>query len=90
MKLQKKLETILKEKLEPTELIIINESEKHRGHLTNTNKESNSPETHFSIKIKSKKFENLSLVAQHRLVYDLIGEEFKNTLHALRLDTSST
>ena len=42
----------------------------------------------FFIKVKSEKFKDLSLVSQHRMVYDLIGKEFENSLHALKLDTS--
>lgn len=66
---------------QPTHLEIINESDKHAGHLHA------GEETHFKIDIVSEKFSGLSPVQQHRLVYDILNEEMRDGLHALSLTT---
>ena len=44
--------------------------------------------THFYIKIKSSVFNNKSKLAMHKIVYDILKEEFEKGLHALELDLS--
>ena len=44
-------------------------------------------ENHYHATIKSKDFNTLSKVQQHKLVYDAIGEHMGTTLHALKLTT---
>lgn len=81
------LENVIRQKLEealtPSKLIVVNESSQHDGH-------GQSPDTghsHFYIEIESPKFIGLSKVQQHQLVYNLLQEEMKSAIHALRLTT---
>lgn len=79
----KKIAETLKNKLEnafsPEVLSIVDESAKHAGHLEA------GEETHFRIKIVSKKFSGMSQVQRHRLIYDVLAEEMKTAVHALAL-----
>ncbi|CAN0862582.1 SufE-like protein 1, chloroplastic/mitochondrial [Linum grandiflorum] len=42
-------------------------------------------ETHFNVKIVSPKFDGVSLVNRHRLIYDALSEELQSGLHALSI-----
>ena len=42
---------------------------------------------HFSATIKSKLFNNLNKIEQHKLVYKSLGGKMGNELHALSLNT---
>ena len=44
---------------------------------------------HFELKIKSSKFNGLTMINQHKLVYAALGELLKDgTVHALKLKTT--
>jgi stress-induced morphogen len=43
---------------------------------------------HYSAHIISDKFKNLTLLQQHKLIYDALGEKLKEQLHAISLHTS--
>lgn len=73
-----RIETRLREKFAPTELKILNESDRH-----NVPKGS---ETHFRVTMASASFRGLSLVARHRAVYAELATELASGLHALALD----
>ena len=63
-----------------SKLEIINQSSTHTGHIEN----SGSGETHFKIIISAKELEGKSRIKGHRLINDLLKEEFsENGLHAL-------
>ena len=79
------MQTKLTEKMTPMKLEIVDESPLHAGHAAM--KDYPSSETHFSALIVSERFDSLSLVQRHRLVYGLLSDEFKLGLHALRLQT---
>ena len=44
-------------------------------------------ESHFKLVLVSKDFNGLSLVARHKLIYKILGDELKNGVHALALHT---
>ena len=44
---------------------------------------------HFRAEIVSERFEGLSRIDQHKLVYDVFGEEVGGPIHALSLKTST-
>jgi stress-induced morphogen len=44
---------------------------------------------HFRAEIVSDRFEGLSRIEQHRLVYDVFGDEIGGAIHALSIKTSS-
>jgi stress-induced morphogen len=44
---------------------------------------------HFRAEIVSDRFEGLSRIQQHKLVYDVFGEEIGGPIHALSIKTST-
>ena len=42
---------------------------------------------HFNAVISAPAFEGLSRIAQHRLVYDVFGDELGDRIHALSIQT---
>ena len=44
---------------------------------------------HYEVTISSEMFQGLSLIKQHKIVYDAIGEHMGNALHALKINTKS-
>jgi len=67
---------------EPTELNVIDESEKHVGHAGYQE----GGESHFHIVIASQKLAPLSRVARHRAIHDAIGKDIIARIHALSMD----
>lgn len=79
MSVQETIERKLAEGLEAVHLEVINESGQH-----------NVPpgsESHFKVVVVSGDFEGKNLVAQHRLVYQLLDAELESQVHALALHT---
>ncbi len=79
MSIQENIERKLAEGLAALHLEVINESGQHNVPAGS--------ETHFKVIVVSSDFENKNLVAQHRLVYKLLGNELKSQVHALALHT---
>jgi len=44
---------------------------------------------HFRAEVVSDRFEGLSRIEQHRLVYDVFGDEVGGPIHALSIKTST-
>jgi stress-induced morphogen len=80
---QERIETKLKDLLDPSHLEVINES-----HMHNVPKGS---ETHFKVVVVSARFDGLPSVRRHQLVYGALAEEMKSKpgIHALAI-TSRT
>ena len=74
------IEAQLQEKLHPEELSIQDDSHLHAGHAGA--KEGR----HFSVRIVSSRFNGLSRVARHRLVYDALLSLMSTGIHALAID----
>lgn len=69
--------------LEPTHLEIIDDSDKHRGHAAHEQ-----GARHFTIKIQCDKFDTLSRVQRHRLVYSRLEDLMPAPIHALAIQTT--
>ena len=69
--------------LQPTRLVIRDESARHAGHAGARPE----GETHFHIEIVSTAFAGDSRVARQRRVYALLAEEMAGPIHALALAT---
>lgn len=78
------LEAVLRQKLQPTVLEVIDESSAHAGHA-GANAEGYG--THFRVRIASPLFEGKPRVARHRLVYDALQDFVARGLHALAIET---
>lgn len=66
--------------LEPTHLNIIDDSSLHENHNNNS-------AGHYTIKIMSNKFKNLSIIEQHKLVYKCLKDLIPFPIHALAINT---
>jgi BolA protein len=92
MTMQERIVARLTEALEPRQLIVIDESDRHAGHAgvrSGPGHAQGVGGTHYRVRIVSDKFSGLSRVARHRLVYDLLPTEFADGLHALALDAKA-
>jgi len=72
----------LEEFLDPRELSIRDDSERHRGH-SGWREEG---ETHFHVRLRTKRFEGLTRIARHRAVHSALGPDLVSRIHALSLD----
>lgn len=86
MIMQEKIEKRIRESLQPEALEIINDSHKHRGHAG----DDGSGQTHFRIKIVSKKFEGLTRIDRTRQVNMLLEPLFDQGLHAISYALKTT
>jgi len=66
--------------LEPQLLEITDESHLHAGHAG-----ARDGRGHFHVRIASARFRGLSRLAQHRLVYDALGDLLTTDIHAVRI-----
>jgi BolA protein len=71
----------LMEALGPEKIDIIDNSAAHAGHAGTLNGGG-----HFHVVIVSSKFEGLSLVKRHQLIYQALGNLMKQQIHALGID----
>ncbi len=74
---QERIKTLLSSQLNPTYLLIEDESSLHRARPQS--------ETHLKLTAVSSAFESLTRLARHRLVNTLVDQEFHQGLHALSL-----
>jgi BolA protein len=79
------MDDIIKQKIEealaPESLELVNESYKHKGHAG----DDGSGETHYILKVVSKRFDGLSRVERQKLIHEILSEELKNGIHALSM-----
>lgn len=79
MSMKDRIAAKLTQALHPLRLDIVDESDRHKGHAGARA----GGESHYRLDIVSESFVGKSRVARHRMVYDLLGEEFAAGLHAL-------
>lgn len=85
MSRKQRIERLLNHGLFPEYLDVVDESYRHAGHAGARPE----GETHFKIVAVSGRFEGLSRVARHRVVYALLQDEQSGGLHALSLELSA-
>ena len=74
------IETVLRAALAPASIEVQDDSHLHAGHAGAREGR------HFSVKIASRRFDGLSRVARHRLVYDSLLSLMADGIHALAID----
>jgi BolA protein len=92
MSMKDRIAARLTEGLSPSELEIIDESHRHAHHAhvrSHPGAAGSVGETHYRIKIVSKAFIGKSRIARHRAVYDLLGAEIADGVHALALTAAA-
>ena len=77
-----RIEARLRERLAATDVQVVDESHKHRGHAGAAGGAG-----HFRVTVVSPRFAGLSLVASQRLVYEAVGEMMDGEIHALAITT---
>ena len=70
----------IKEVFTPSFLRIFNNSDQHQGHLSR-----NDGNSHFSLVIVSQKFDGISSIGRHRMVYKSLSFYLSNYIHALEI-----
>ena len=71
----------LHKELKPQFLEVIDNSYLHQNHLGSKP----GGQTHFLVKVKSKKFNNLKTIEIHRLINQILKQEFLDGVHALEI-----
>jgi BolA family transcriptional regulator, general stress-responsive regulator len=74
------IEAALRAALEPLELVVRDDSHLHAGHAGAREGR------HFTVQIVSPRFNGLSRLARHRLVYDSLNALIARGIHALAID----
>ena len=76
----------LTESLAPTRLEVVNESHLHIGHAG----DDGSGESHYRVKVASPRLAGFSRVEAQRVVYAILADEIKNSIHALSINILDT
>lgn len=77
------IEERLKTQLGSKEVLVIDESAAHAGHMGANESLSG---THFRVKVAQKAFSTASRVQRHRIVYDAVQDFMEMGLHALAIE----
>ena len=83
MTLREHIEATLREALAPADITVDDDSHLHAGHAGARDG------AHYTVHIRSARFEGLSRVARHRLVYDCLGPLTAQGIHALAIDAKA-
>jgi stress-induced morphogen len=78
----RRIEGLLRERLDATDVAVVDESHLHRGHAG-----AQGGAGHFRVTVTSPRFAGLSLVAAQRLVYEAVAEMMERDIHALAITT---
>ena len=76
-----RIDALLRERLAPTALEVLDESAAHAGHAGAA-----SGGGHFFVRIVSTEFRGKSRIERHREVYRALGELFPQEVHALAIE----
>ncbi len=75
---------LIKERLQhafsPMHLELIDDSEKHRGHVGNQGGAG-----HYTLKISAACFQNMARLEAHRKIYAVLSDLIPNEIHALQI-----
>lgn len=74
---------VLRERLAPEQLEVLDESYKHAGHA---GANGTGFGTHFRVRIASPLFQGKARVARHRLVYDALQDFIDQGVHAIAIE----
>ncbi|MXV35416.1 MULTISPECIES: BolA family transcriptional regulator [unclassified Saccharibacter] len=88
---KERMTALLEDALAPSKLIIRDESKRHQhhAHARSAQRDARGPQqvgqTHYTMEIISERFDSLRPLARHRLVHEILSDEFEHGLHALSL-----
>ena len=75
----------LTQALSPTQLVVLNESASHAGHMG----DDGTGESHFRVEVTSAAFTGINRVARQRLVNQALADLLKDRIHALAIKASA-
>ena len=75
-----RMQQLIQEALNPTQLEIIDDSHKHIGHAG-----ARDGKGHFTVIIQSEALEGKRMLQQHRAVYNALGDMMETDIHALAI-----
>ncbi len=78
------IEAALRAGLTPVSIAVRDDSAAHAGHA------GAGDGSHFSVQVTSARFNGLSRVARHRLVYDALHQLIPRGIHALAIDARAS
>ena len=78
----RRIDALLRERLEAVDVQVIDESHLHHGHAG-----AQGGAGHFRVTVTSPRFAGLSRVAAQRLVYEAVGDMIPREIHALAITT---
>jgi BolA protein len=78
---KQRIEDKLRAAFQPTHLLVIDESEQHRGHAGYRA----GGETHFRVEIRAVQFAAQSRIERSRAVHRVLAEELADSIHALAI-----
>ncbi|MFN6951796.1 MAG: BolA family protein [Albidovulum sp.] len=82
MKVAEEIGARLRAAFAPTELEIVDDSERHRGHAGYRA----GGESHFRVTIRAPAFAAMSRLERHRAIHAALGQDLVARIHALALD----
>ena len=82
MSVREEIESRLQRAFDPTELSVVDDSERHRGHAGYQE----GGQSHFNVRMRAAAFKGQSRIARHRAVHAALGAELVGRIHALALD----
>ena len=82
MSVREEIESRLQRAFDPTELSVVDDSERHRGHAGYQE----GGQSHFNVRMRATAFKGQSRIARHRAVHAALGAELVGRIHALALD----
>ena len=82
MRVEQEIETKLRAAFSPRELVVVDDSESHRGRAGYQD----GGQSHFNVRIRADGFSGQSRIARHRAVHAALGAELMGRIHALALD----
>lgn len=85
MNFEEKIKLTVEKNLECVYFELINESNKHHGHIG----DDGSGQTHFKLVVVSPQFEGMGRVMRHRLVNNMLAPLYRQGLHSVSLDLLS-
>ena len=77
------VEQVLRAALDPSRLEVIDDSDKHAGHAGAREGR------HFTVRVTSARFNGLTRIARHRLVYSALHGLIAQGIHAIAIDARS-
>lgn len=82
MSVTEEIRTRLQAAFAPTELEVVDDSDRHRGHAGYRE----GGESHFNLRIRAPAFAGQSRLQRHRAVHAALGPDLVGRIHALSLD----